>query len=321
MEPLEFLEFLSATTGGTTPEERFIFCGFKGDPYDDIQGKWRPTPWRSGDQLPISPEHTNGYLAISTFHRNERGEFRRRQDLFNSCRVVMIDDIGTKVPASVLKGIEPTFKLETSPDNYQWMFVLETPEPDKGRVSALLDGFVRKRLADGKDPGMKGVNRVFRLPGFINGKRKYGGWRCRLEDGVGPLWSMDGLASALRLSLKPAFKEQKVLKVKDPERDIKMDYFRGLLRWLRDAGAIKEYHTERGNYDGWYDVICPFIDDHSDRVDTGSSIHWPSPENDYHGAFRCHHGHCADKTWNEFTAWAHELITEELLMAGEKQCN
>ena len=43
----------------------------------------------------------------------------------------------------------------------------------------------------------------------------------------------------------------------------------------------------------------------------------PAPENDYYGAFRCHHGHCINRGWADLTEWVNEQSIEELERAAQ----
>jgi hypothetical protein len=43
----------------------------------------------------------------------------------------------------------------------------------------------------------------------------------------------------------------------------------------------------------------------------------PASENDWYGAFRCHHGHCLGKGWKDLTDWVNEQSVEELDRAAQ----
>ena len=57
--------------------------------------------------------------------------------------------------------------------------------------------------------------------------------------------------------------------------------------------------------------------DYGGGVDNGAAIREPAAENDYHGAFRCHHGHCAANGWANLTEWVNEPSIEELERAAQ----
>ena len=97
----------------------------------------------------------------------------RRKVNFRAMHVVMIDDIGTKVPHSQI-AVEPSVLVETSPDNFQAWYFLQRPERDRLRAELLIDRMIGAGLTkDAKDPGMRGVTRYGRLPVGRNGKPTY----------------------------------------------------------------------------------------------------------------------------------------------------
>jgi hypothetical protein len=69
------------------------------------------------------------------------------------------------------------------------------------------------------------------------------------------------------------------------------------------AGMIKRYPED--DYEvGWIDIVCPWTDEHTDGADTGAAVRPPAPENEYTGAFRCHHSHGGRiKRWHDLTDW------------------
>ena len=76
---------------------------------------------------------------------------------------MVLDDIGTK---SKTPPLEPTWKMETSPGNYQWGYKFKLDEqPTKGEFSAAIVAIAE---AGYTDPGAINPVRNFRLPGSIN---------------------------------------------------------------------------------------------------------------------------------------------------------
>lgn len=55
---------------------------------------------------------------------------------------------------------------------------------------------------------------------------------------------------------------------------------------------------------GW-DVICPWIDEHTGREDTGTA-YWPAS-----GGFKCHHGHCETRNWRDLRQYCEDRVQEE----------
>ena len=90
--------------------------------------------------------------------------------------------------------------------------------------------------------------------------------------------------------------------------------FRSFLQGLRDRRMLKSSEPDMG---GWIEVSCPWSGDHTARADNGAAIRMPSEENLYHGAFKCHHGGCAERGWRELTDW----LAEEAAAGFEEAAN
>jgi hypothetical protein len=88
---------------------------------------------------------------------------------------------------------------------------------------------------------------------------------------------------------------------------------------LRAAHMIKR---EEPDYSGWMQVVCPWTDDHSAGADTGAAVRMPAQENEWCGAFRCHHGHCEERGWRDLTDYiakhAADLLEEVNRHAPDK---
>lgn len=291
-------EFHSAMSRFLPDDARIMLCQFRGDPYDDIIGKWRAKVVRNVDLI---DQHANVYFCVSAMQRNARGEFRRRKENFAGGILLMIDDIGTgagaKFPMSVLDPLPPTAMIETSPDNFQAMYFFDRLVTDQLEFDALIRAFIHKQFL-GNDTGQAGVNRVFRPPAGVNGKKKYGGWRVRCTEwNPERRYSVEEIARAFELEL---VKERSAPKGATGGKGDKIRAFMDVRAHLRAAGMLK---SETPDYSGWTGVYCPWTDEHTDGADNGAAIRLPMPENDWHGGFRCHHGHCEGKGWRDLTDW------------------
>ena len=105
---------------------------------------------------------------------------RRRSDLARTCALVL-DDIGTKVDEARVKQMlpPPSAILETSPGNFQWVYILDGGADPQEAATAL----ERLAAAAVTDAGAKDASHVFRLPGSINDKAAV------LERNGGQPWS------------------------------------------------------------------------------------------------------------------------------------
>lgn len=302
---------LTTLAKGMQKDERLILCGFRGDPNTADPTAWRPRPWKPGAGMPFD-KPDNAYVAVSSFGRAGDGSFRRRGANFIAGRALMVDDVGTKVARSVVEHTTPTFQIETSPGNEQWWYLLDTPEYDQARFDGLIRAFISAKLL-GSDPGMSGVTRVGRLPGFTNGKKKYGGFVTKLLNCSKKRWTQAQLMDAFNLQ---------IVGRREPREKLPTEMalarnraYETVYLWLGQNSMLKKPEPDPS---GWTEMTCPWVHDHTDKADTGAAIREPNPENDYYGAFRCHHGHCADKGWAELTEWIAEESAEALEQANSQ---
>lgn len=304
-------DFLSLLCGDDMPrQERLILCGFAGDPMNAPPTAWRPRPWHAGRDLPFD-ERWNAYTTVASFVRAADGSYRRRTETFAAGRALMVDDVGTKVDPAVVSSVRPTVRIETSPGNEQWWYMLEEPCRDMARFDAVIRAFISGKLL-GADPGMSGVTRVGRLPGFQNGKAKYGGFRVRMvASDPFETFTIEELLERFHLKLNgQRVHREKLVAEEAIERNRN---FERAYRYLDRHGYLKKREPDPS---GWTEMRCPWIEDHTGGADTGAAIREPSPENDFYGAFRCHHGHCADRGFADLTDYITDNAAEALADAA-----
>jgi hypothetical protein len=304
------ITFLNALAVGLPDDERLILCGFVGDPNQAGSREWRPRPWRPGEHIPFG-EACNGYVAISSYKKSPDGTWRRKQETFAAGRALMIDDVGVldgtntaRVDVNSIR-FRPSAIIETSPNNFHYWYLLREPLGDQEKLKGLVEAFIAKKLA-GKDPGMAGANRVGRLPGFANTKKKYGGFTTRLVELNDRRFTVEHLLTAFNLKIAPP---PKLVPPKPGEEAVRRAAYETVERWLRRHDNLLR---NRPDMSGWTDMRCPWIDNHSDRANTGAAIHQPARENGMTGAFRCHHAGCADKHWRELNDYIDDLRDEEM---------
>lgn len=309
--------FLAALAGRIPETERLILCGFDGDPEQAGPSAWRPRPWRPGGDIVLN-DRDNAYCTVGSFYRAGDGSFRRRTETFAAGLALMVDDVGTKVPHEKMMRegahiLEPSAEIETSPGNFQWWYFLETPERDMARFDGVIRAFIAGKLL-GADPGMSGVTRVGRIPGFLNAKAKYRtpeapeGFRVRTKR-INPFmrYSVDQLLSAFELKING----QRTIREKLPTEEAieRNRAFGTIFKFLDRRDMLKRSEPDPS---GWTEMTCPWVGHHTNEANTGAAIREPASENEFYGAFRCHHGHCIDKGWAEMTEWVNEVAAEEL---------
>jgi len=309
-----FDEFFEAMQRFVPEDARIMSCQFRGDPNDDQTGKWRSRVITRANAI---DDFCNVYLCVSAMRKNDRGEFRRRKENFAGGLLLMIDDIGdgkgSKFPRSVLDPLPPTAMIETSPGNFQGVYMFDSLVTDTEEFDALIRAFIQKQFL-ASDTGMAGVNRVFRPPIGINGKEKYKTdgkpWRVRMESwNPERRYSVAQIAKAFGLTLIRPVRAPRDLGVITAAKAERIRAFVEVRSALRSAGMIKR---EEADYSGWIQTQCPWVHNHTGGVDNGAAIRLPEAENEWHGAFRCHHGGCDGKGWRELTDWVAEEQAEIL---------
>jgi hypothetical protein len=158
-------EFLRTLFAGLSGDVAPVVTSFKGNPATVTQGAWKSRRWQDGTTA--LPAEVNNYFSLSTFRPDDAGEYRRRKAQFVALHVVMLDDIGGKVPMERVT-LPPTWLLETSPGNHQAGYLLTEPITDGLLADRLMNAIVAAELCD---PGANGPRaRLARLPVAVNGK-------------------------------------------------------------------------------------------------------------------------------------------------------
>jgi len=300
-------EILAGMRLAVDAEEELLVCAFPGDPQNVEPFAWRPIAVRAAIPSELTEAAAagwNGYACVSVFDRDARGRPRRRNELWRGMAVLMIDDVGEKCSIDDLPE-PPTWLIQTSRHSYQALYLLNRAARDRARCERLLRAVV-KGLFKGKDPGMLSLTRVFRLPGFRNGKAGRENWPVNLVvGGEGPSRARYGLER-----LEGAFGAGRVVErrerpeeVPPAERRRRLEEFRRVVDALNVKGPMRS--------DGWMDVTCPWVEEHTGRRDDGAAIAAPSAENGWRGGFVCHHGSHAkgsdgEKGWADVVEYAEE---------------
>jgi hypothetical protein len=290
-------QFLDALFRQMPKGARATLHSFGGDPSKD--GRWKAMPWALGKPLPTLNPFANNYVCVSTFNPTAEGEFFRRKVLFAGLHAVMIDDLGTKLPMSDLK-MEPSVLIETSPGNFQaWLF-LEAPIFTIIGAETLVNEMIAAGISAEMDPGMKGVTRVARLPISSNGKAKYRGPKNEVWPQVTHKAALDvrytpsQIADIYGLDLTP---KREAPPPAQPRSGIDLEHST-VVKWLKVLGNWKDEMRP-----GYHEIICPWMEEHSDGADTGTYYTEPEGLNSWKGGFMCHHGHCGERDISDLIGW------------------
>jgi hypothetical protein len=285
-------EFLGVVFKGRLGQARPLVVSFTGNPNKVSSHSWVGKVWRE-EQNDIL-HSANNFFSLADFMPDSEGTYRRKKEKFHQLSALMFDDVGTKVGLDRMV-LSPSWLLETSAGNYQGGYILREPIADAKKADALMKAIIKAGLCD---PGAGGpTTRLARLPIGINGKYEPA-FECRLAQwSPENRYSAEEIITAFNLDLtdsKPTArtKNRRIAKPRPA------DGFSVFLRPSGPGGVLAKLQ-ERGLYksslgDGRHDVTCPWVSEHTDRVDSGAAYFEPN-EKFPTGGFKCLHGHCADR--------------------------
>ena len=291
----EFLQAVFGSLDASAPTpQRPVLVSFQGSPETVPKKAWYGKAWSGqvavGDALPAG---ANNYSSMATYCPTESGVTRRLKENFGALYAVMLDDIGTKVPHDRLL-LPPSWLLETSAQNYQAGYLLETPLTSWLEADRLVKDFIDAGLTD---PGADGpCSRLVRLPVAINAKSTPP-FACHMATWSPELrYSVAELRSGFELA---AISDPRPVKPRTPRAQQRADGSdpvwiprpeeNAVLATLRSNG---QYKAGMGN--GKHDITCPWVKEHTGEVDGGTAYFEPD-DNWPVGGFKCFHGHCADR--------------------------
>ena len=244
------------------------------------------------------------YFGTSTTEIDpETGKLRNRKSLFRSFHVLVLDDIGTKVPFDKIPDtFEPTYKIESSEGNWQYGYVLEEPIMVEEQATALVQlaydaGF--------SDAGGKMSTKLVRLPGGINGKKGNNQYfEVHLADMNGPFWTPEDILEEIDCGvmwkdvvanvdgvMKTRAAATVGTSVWSPIKAV-MPSLSGVvdpaLEWLYGCGMVKQEMND------WTTVLCPQADQHTNGDNTAgySPMGWGVSPYRTSRVFHCFHDSC-----------------------------
>ncbi|MHB1359807.1 MAG: hypothetical protein ACYCWC_09530 [Rhodocyclaceae bacterium] len=297
-------EFLRTLFDGLPIDVAPVVTSFIGNPATVSPAGWKSRRWRDGDNS--LPAEANNYFSLATFRPDEAGEYRRRKAQFVALHVVMLDDIGGKVPLDRVT-LPPTWLLETSPGNHQAGYLLTAPLTDGLLADRLMNAIVAAGLCD---PGAKGPqSRLARLPVAMNGKHTPP-FVCRMVTWTPDLrYSVADLVAGLQLEMGQTERAKRTATRVHSSRPDDGD---PVLIPRPEENAVLAELRERGLYkvplgEGKHDITCPWVQEHTGAVDGGTAYFEPD-DNWPIGGFKCLHGHCAERHIRDLLAVLHVEI-------------
>lgn len=189
-------EFLSKIFQSTTENETLWTCSFYAKPDENgvFKGKWGGS--ESTPEGAPTNGNNNNYFCVSSLIPDGDSAVNRDQDHFGGLYCVVLDDIEDLT-------VKPTWKIETSPGNFQAGYALETPVKNVSIASRLHNVLTTTGMLNNDKSGNNPV-RYVRLP--VGSHTKYEGspecklviWNPSLKYELGALLVMMGLNPQIR---------------------------------------------------------------------------------------------------------------------------
>ena len=287
-------EFLQAVFGETEEGEAIATCGFSGSVEDRKYWTVYP-PEHEAVKHQLADTASNNYFCISSVE--DGPVLRRRNHSLKRTFVIPLDDVGTGLGAKVTPAevpLSPTYIIETSPQNFQYGYVLDVPEADLAAAKTLI-----KLMAQmtGSDDGGSMAAKLIRLPVGYNHKDKYG---------VLPpptkltLWNPERRFSFDELVEGFSVDVETFNRIYDDEtatilaKDVLPGTQDDVLTWLAQGNAL---HSDVPDASGFLPITCPWNHLHTDgSLTAGYSPLGLGGEYSHSRQFNCLHGHCQHRT-------------------------
>lgn len=284
-----------------------------------VPGFPQPDYLRMFDNLKKATRPNKLYFGTSTTLADPDGNLRNRKVLFKQFYVLVLDDIGTKVPLDKIPAaFKPSYVIETSAGNFQYGYVLAEPLTVREEAEALVQLVYDAGFSDA---GGKMATKLVRLPAGVNGKRGDGqNFPVKLISmDKNILWSPADILDTLNIGVSWAdvvadgekiMKERasgrvkltswSAIKPELPSFDGSVDE---VAEWLYSTDKVKQETPE------WLTIECPWADTHSDGNDWASysPIGWGHPPYASSRNFNCFHEHCRMRKTIDFLDYVSEM--------------
>ena len=194
---------------------------------------------------------------------------------------LVLDDVGTKSKAPPL---EPTWKMETSPANFQWGYTFALDDqPKHEEFSAAIKAIAEAGFTD---KGACNAVRNFRIPDSVNLKPGREGFKSVLSEFHPEReFSLPQIMEAFGVVAGAPESVYKPIRIEDDGSD-------NIFAWLAENSLV----ITRPNSEGWAGVQCPNAHEHTDG----------NPQGRYNPAMRaycCLHSHCLQLDSHIFLEW------------------
>lgn len=277
--------FLKGVFHSLPASGQIAVVSFPGNP---ANGNWTARP----ADTPLA-DTFNNYFAVSSYFLDTKGKLTRSKKSFAAMHCLMLDDIGTKINPDKIT-LPASWKLETSPGNFQVGYILETPITDPTEADRFMKVVIDAGLCD---PGAGGPTaRLARLPVGINGKYEESP-ACRLDEWhptyqytTQQILDHFGLTLPTTGRPKPNAGDQ-VSRASAEFMSASNDVFKPVPLENPVLAALKLRGLYKANLGGGkHDITCPWVHEHTDQADGGTAYFEPDDGFPI-GGFKCFHSH------------------------------
>lgn len=280
--------------------------------------------WATGKGIPGFPSSEDGlikrlersrkpmalYFGTSTCRPDpDSGRLYNRKNLFTRLHVVVLDDIGTKVPKEKIPvNLKPTYIIESSEGNYQYGYVLKEPIDVLEHAQALIQLVYESGYSDA---GGMMPTKLVRLPGGVNGKigpKQH--FKVNLVATDGPRWTPEKLLECMDIdvSWKEVLEDTAGLIKRRASRSVGTSPWSPIVAEAPAMGGIVDpilewLYEEKKVYsesDEWVEIECPWGHSHtSGETTAGYKPLGRGKDSEDKRGFHCFHDACSDKHTND----------------------
>ena len=264
-------------------------------------------PFTKSTYIEILSKPSSWYVCVSYISKptaaeidervkNKESVYKRREVDCKYASVVVLDDVGTK---GEKLDLTPTAILETSLDNYQYVYRVHPYALSKGdnrtRFTALLDELTKRGYGD---RACRDVARLYRIPGSVNEKHGRNNFETRLvEWNPEIVYSVDGLVERFNVEIP-----YKVTRYEHAFERFLEHAEDAVLQWLIDTNQVTS-QTDKT----WVEIRCPWSEHHSvtEQAKNLKAQYVPVGRGDQKlkRGFKCFHTSCQDKRTEHFLEW------------------
>ena len=274
------------------------------------------------EKLAVTRKAQALYFNTATCKR-EDNKLRARKALFYSLRLIVLDDIGTKIPLDKIpKDFPPSYIIETSKGNFQYGYIFKEPIDTLGPAEAIIQLVYE---AGYSDEGGKTAVKLVRLPDGVNGKKgEKGGFISKLVSLTDITYTPQEIFDHLNLNVnwdevledpdnvtkRRASKSLGTTPWADvtPKAQALNGYIDPVLEYLYETGQVS-----MDNQGPWVEIKCPWNENHTTGESTAGYAPIGRGDNVDNRGFHCFHDSCSGTNTAEFLKY---IATVSGIQAG-----